>query len=111
MVKLVSLPRVKQALRVDTNDDDMLIDGYIEAASAAVINYLKGAADVLIPRGEDGELQEGVEVPAPIDVATIMLVGQFYREPDGNEDRDFERGYLPKPVTALLYPLRDPALA
>ena len=40
-----------------------------------------------------------------------MLVGHFYKEPDGNTEDAFEQGYLPKPVTALLYPLRDPTLA
>jgi hypothetical protein len=44
-------------------------------------------------------------------MATILLTGHFYNNPDGDPEHDWEQGYLPRPVTALLYPLRDPALA
>jgi hypothetical protein len=111
MVALVTLEQVKEALHVDTDDDDGPLGLYIEAASAAVINYLKGQAEALLDLDSSGEIPSGVEVPAPIAVATIALVGHYYREPDGDEQKAFERGYLPAPVTALLYPLRDPALA
>lgn len=111
MVALVTLERVKQALRIDTTDDDQLLNAYIAAASAAVINYLKGQAQVLLGLDEDGELPSEAEIPPEIELATIMLVGHFYKEPDGNTEDAFEQGYLPKPVTALLYPLRDPTLA
>lgn len=111
MVKLVTIERTKEALAITTADDDHLLNGYIEAASAAIIAYLKRQAAAVIGLNESGELPAGTEAPQIIQVATIMLVGHFYREPDGNEERDFEHGYLPRPVTALLYPLRDPALA
>lgn len=111
MVALVSLDRVKQALRIDADDDDALLDAYIAAASAAVINYLKGQADALLDLDSGGEMPSGAEVPEPLALATIVLVGHFYREPDGDTEKAFEQGYLPRPVTALLYPLRDPALA
>lgn len=111
MVALVSLERVKLALRIDFTDDDDLLDAYIGAASAAVITYLKGQAEELLDLDSGGDLPSGSEVHDAIQVATILLVGHFYKEPDGNTDEAFERGYLPKPVTALLYPLRDPALA
>jgi len=111
MVALVSLERVKEALHVDANDDDNLLQAYIAAASAAVINYLKGQAEALLDLDSGGDLPSGAEVPPEIEIATLVLVGHFYREPDGNPEQAFEQGYLPKPVTALLYPLRDPALA
>lgn len=111
MVALVTLARVKEALRVDASDDDDLLDAYIAAASAAVISYLKGQAEVLLDLDSGGDLPSGAEVPPAIEMATILLVGHFYREPDGDTEKAFEQGYLPRPVTALLYPLRDPALA
>lgn len=111
MVALVTLERVKQALRIDTTDDDQLLNAYIAAASAAVISYLKGQAQALLGLDEGGELPPEAEIPPEIELATIMLVGHFYKEPDGNTEDAFEQGYLPKPVTALLYPLRDPTLA
>jgi hypothetical protein len=110
-IKLVSLARVKSALRIDTNIDDELLDAYIAAASAAVVNYLKGQAEVLLDLDSGGEMPSGTEVPAEIEIAAIILVGHFYKEPDGDAEGAFERGYLPKKVTALLYPLRDPAFA
>jgi uncharacterized phage protein (predicted DNA packaging) len=109
MVALVELEDTKQRLRIDTDDDDGILTGYIEAASAAVINYLKDQADELLVL--EGSPSPEVEVPPVIVTATILLVGYFYRNPDADPDKEFEMGYLPKPVMALLYPLRDPALA
>ncbi|MDT4887202.1 hypothetical protein FQZ97_1236280 [compost metagenome] len=43
--------------------------------------------------------------------AVLLLVGHLYKDRDENPDGAFEAGYLPRPVTALLYALRDPALA
>jgi len=111
MVSLVSLERVKEALNVCSADDDALLDAYIAAASAAIINYLKGRASIVLGFDINGDIPSGAEIPPDIQVATIILVGHFYREPDGNPEQAFEQGYLPKPVTAILYPLRDPALA
>ncbi|MEC9246285.1 MAG: head-tail connector protein [Pseudomonadota bacterium] len=122
MVKLVSLDTVKLALRIGEieetsggwdvlpHEDDTLLDAYIEAASAAVINYLKDQAEVILNLDSGGDVPSGTEIPKEIETATILLVGHFYREPDGDTEEAFDRGYLPKPVTALLYPLRDPAL-
>lgn len=96
MTPLVTLEQTKQALHVDGDDDDGRIAGFIDAATVAVVNYMK-----VIP----------ADVPADVQNAAIMLVGYFMRETDGDSDGAFDRGYLPKPVTALLYPYRDPTLA
>lgn len=111
VVELVSLERVKEALRIDTDVDDIVLTAYIQAASAAVVAYLKGQAEVLLNLDSGGGLPEDVEIPPELETATLILVGHFYKEPDGDADWAFEQGYLPRPVTALLYPLRDPALA
>ena len=109
MAAFVTLDEVKPSLRIDFDDDDALLSMLIEAATGAVINYLKSAADQYLDSG--GEVPSGMEIPAEIRFATIFLVGVMYRSPDQDQDGAFERGYLPMPVTALLYPLRDPALA
>lgn len=111
MTRLVSLDITKKALNVTNDEDDEILTVYIEAASAAVIAYLKGRADEILDLDSGGDLVSGSVVPANVEMATIYLVGHFYREPDSDTDKAFEQGYLPRPVTALLYPLRDPALA
>ncbi len=100
-----TLTETKRSLRIleTETDDDALLEMLITAASKSVANYLKSSADSLLPNE--------AEIPAEVRVATIMLVGYLYRSPDEDPDKYFERGFLPAPVTALLYPLRDPAVA
>lgn len=109
MVQLVSLTEVKHMLKIDGDDDDATLLLLIGAASGAVINYLKSSADQYL--GEDGEVLPGAVVPPEIKTATAVLVGQLMRNPDNDVEGAFERGYLPRTVTSLLYPLRDPACA
>lgn len=111
MIALVDLETVKSRLRVDGTDQDDDLQGYIYAASKSVLNYLKGNADALLDLDTAGEMPTGFEVPDDIQMATIVLIGYFLRNPDGDPDKAFEPGFLPAPVTAILYPLRDPALA
>lgn len=111
---LVSLASAKNHLNMDHDSDDGLISLYIQAASAMVINYLKGGADAFLNSSGDVEMDsqdEPVGVPYEVQAATLLMVGHLYRDRDGDAEKAFEMGYLPKPVMALLYPLRDPALS
>lgn len=112
MWMLVSLARVKTALRVTTDDDDEILEVYIAAASRAVHAYLGDQAGELlsIDSPPDSPPNDLEDVDERIQAAVIMLTGHFYRAPDQNPDGAFEQGYLPKPVTALLYSMRDPTL-
>lgn len=119
MVDLVTLEEVRRMLRIgETNDspiephdDDAILETvYIPAASMAVIRHLKGQAEEVISGLADSP-QTADGCPDDVKIATIMLIGVIYREPDGDEAKQFAQGMLPAPVTALLYPLRDPALA
>lgn len=124
-MKYVTLELAKSHLEMDHDEDDTLITAYITAASGAVKNYLKSALPFEVERDEfgvvvldpDGKPQpiidnQGAYVILPeVVAATLILVGHFYKDRDNNADGAFEQGYLPKPVTALLYPLRDPACA
>ena len=100
----------------------------IEAAEGAVLNYMKGfpiwtperdenldivydsAGEVVYQRDSAGELVPRVEVQ----YAVLMLVAEFYKnrgaEQSGEVDQAWGYGYLPRPVLAILYPLRDPAV-
>lgn len=120
----VTLERAKQHLNMDHDQDDGLITVYVQAASGAVKNYLKSASPYEVERDindnpildSSGDLTYVVDssgeriVSYPVVAATLLMVGFLYKDRDENPDSAFEQGYLPKPVTALLYPLRSPAL-
>lgn len=102
----------------DEVDEDELQE-VVDAASAMVLNYLKSASpyvpeldsagDPVVDSNDDVVYTEVVR--PEVQQATKMLVGYLWRNRDENADGAFERGYLPMPVTAILFPLRDPALA
>lgn len=120
----VTLARAKQHLNMDHDEDDTLIEVYVQAASGAVKNYLKSASPYEVERDSNddpildssGDPMYVVDsagdklVSYPVQAAVLLMVGFLYKDRDENPDSAFDRGYLPKPVTALLYSLRDPAL-
>lgn len=120
-MKLITLAQARAHVRVDHNVEDAQLEEFVEAASAAVINYLKSGADAFLntlglPEEIFGNSPAEVvayAVPPEVQAATKLLVGYFFRNRDGREPdtEGWQQGYLPIAVTALLYPLRDPALA
>lgn len=111
---LVSLDQAKVRLRIDSDDGDADLELMIAGASQAVFRYLKGGTDLFTDSaGVIVEDSAGVASGVPDDVANavLILVGIWRRDPDGVEAEKWQQGYLPPPVTALLYPLRDPTLA
>lgn len=119
----VTLARAKQHLSMDHDADDTLIEVYIQAASGAVKNYLKSASPYEVERDSNDDIIRDSSgdpvyvvdsagdklVSFTVQAAVLLMVGFLYKDRDENPDSAFDRGYLPKPVTALLYPLRDPA--
>ena len=122
---LVTLAQAKAQIEVDHSDSDTLITGYILAASSAVKNYLKAGSvfeperdadfnPVLDSNGDPVYLEDSSGdkvISYVVQAATLILVAYQFKDRDNNAAGEFEAGYLPKPVTALLYPLRDPAIA
>lgn len=123
---LVTLEQAKEHLLVDFDDADNDIKLKISAASGSVLNYLKNRKKLYVPQvDEDGydvldsqgdvvyELDSSGDriIRDEVKHATLILLGYFFRDRDGAEGKDWAPGFLPPPVTALLYPLRDPALA
>lgn len=108
---LVTLEQVKAHLRIVHSSDDDDLTGKTHAASAAVLAYLKDGAVFLDSSGQVEVDSSGdpIGVPYNVQIATLIMVGYFNKDRDEDTDRAYETGYLPKPVTALLYPLRDPA--
>lgn len=109
-MELVNLDQAKAHLRVDHDEDDDDIQQKIEAASAAVVTYLKSGADSFVDTS--GEVI--ADVPQDVQFATLLLVGHFYKNREAQADDPvpvFGYGYLPRGVMALLYPYRIPTLA
>lgn len=108
-MKLITLQQAADQIRADV--DDSSLPDYVEAASAAVLNYLKAGAEVFldtagfVPLDSNGD---PLGVPYEVQAAVRIQLGYLYRQRDTAED--YQMGYLPPAVTALLYPLRDPAL-
>lgn len=119
----VTLARAKQHLNMDHDLDDPLIEAYIGAASEAVKNYLKSASPYEVERDSNddpildssGDPIYAVDssgdkiVRYAVQAATLLMVGFLYKDRDENADEAYSMGFLPKPVTAILYSLRDPA--
>lgn len=124
MTMLVTLEQAKRHLYIDLDDDthDESIIDKVEEASAAVISYLKTNAAAFLdssgllvdsPQGVPITDSPTVHIPFQVRAATLQLLTALFenRGDDGGAASKFEQGYLPPVVTALLYPLRDPALA
>lgn len=105
---LITLAEAKQHLRVDDDSDDADITLKVHAASGAVRNYLKAAAEGYV--GSDGQVIPE-SVPYEVKAATLLMLGYLYKDRDEDSTNAYTQGNLPRPVTALLYPLRIPALA
>jgi len=119
----VTLERGKQHLNMDHDLDDVLITAYIGAASGAVKNYLKSASPYEVERDSNDDpildssgdpiyvvdSSDDKVVKYEVQAAVLLMLGFLYKDRDENPDQAFAQGYLPKPVTALLYSLRDPA--
>lgn len=83
---LYSLAEVKEALRIDHGDDDVLIQSYMEAAEQAVLQYCNIA---MVPLGHEAEFK----------TAAILVVSQLY---DNMSDADT----LPHGARMLINPHR-----
>lgn len=112
---LVTLQQARDHLRSDTEADDNDLRLKVEAASDLVAGYLKagGMASFTDSAGDvlEDSAGDAIGVPRRVQAATLLMVGYLYKDRDTNADGAYEMGYLPKPVMAMLYPMRDPALA
>lgn len=111
-MRLITLEQAKAHLRVTHTAEDTAITEMIEEASDAIVNYLKSSADAFLDTSEN---VIEVAVPHVVRRACKVQVEDFFRNRGGKQEAtvpaDHGYGYLAPAVVALLYPLRDPALA
>ncbi len=94
---MVTLEQAKLHLRVDHYDEDTLILSQIDAATQSVANYLDMDVD-------DMEL---LPMPAPVEAAILLRVGDLYENREGLSNRPV----ITNPtMERLLWPYRKMAL-
>jgi hypothetical protein len=110
----------------DTYDDDY-IQNLIYAASESVKGYIGDRSAYQVDLDEDDEPvaedsnyfgvlesfdsneAKSERVLARVKHATLLAIGEWYRYREG-EGNNPDPNYLPRPIRALLYPLRDPTV-
>jgi hypothetical protein len=114
---LVTLAQARAQLRSTTTADDTDLKMKISAASRAVVHYLDGGGRTFLNSSGQPDTDSAgkpLDVPEDVQLATLMLVAEYYKNreatQDGAVDPQFGYGYLPRPVVALLYPLRLPVI-
>lgn len=90
---MIDLPRVKLHLRVDGDEEDALIGGYIDAAKSHVAMH----CDRELVEGEPVEPDQ-MGLTADVEQAILLLVGHWY---DNREDAAV--GATPTAVERLLW--------
>ena len=126
-LRLITLEQAKDHLRQShIDDDDTQILEFIEVASNAIALYMKRYMDAyLMTNGEAPPILDGsgqvvdYDVPPVMKGACKIYVGELFKNREAEQDGEIGGvlgiphgyGYLPRPVVALLFPLRDPALA
>ena len=89
---MLTLQQAKDHLRVEVDDDDNVIVDMIEAATAAIADYLNTPLEDLpaVP-------------PSPVKAAALLLVADLYENREGQTDRQL---YQNPTFERLLNPYR-----
>jgi len=107
-VRLVDLQAAKLHLRVDGEDEDVLIQIYLDAAEKAVIDFLNrnvyADQEALEAAAEPAEAMPMV-VNAPIRAAALLILGHLYANRE-NSVTGVSVQALPMGAHSLLWPYR-----
>jgi len=111
ILEYVTLEEAKKHLAMDHDEDDSLIQIYINAASNAVQNYMTGSTGIEL----HPEHPDVMPVPPVVKQAVLLLIGDFYKNRESKTDDpvigvEYGFGHLPRTVIALLYAYRTPVL-
>ena len=89
---MLTLQETRLHLRVDHDDEDVLIEALMATATAACADFLNMPAADLV-----------VAVPAPVKSAALLLVGNLYENRESMGDRPYSKNPT---FEALLNPYR-----
>ena len=94
-MSIVSIEDLKLHLRYDDDSNDLMLQGYLDAADSAVLNYI---TDELEPD----------DYPKAIHQAILLLCGYWDQYRNAEQEMPVNGNFLPMPVQSLLYPYRKP---
>lgn len=93
-MSIVSLETLKDHLRYDDDDNDMMLQGYLDAADSVVKNYITDEFES--------------EYPKAIHQAILLLCGFWDKHRNSEGETPVNGNYLPMPVQSLLFHYRKP---
>ncbi|ENV18741.1 MULTISPECIES: head-tail connector protein [Acinetobacter] len=93
-MSIVSLETLKEHLRYDDDDNDMMLQGYLDAADSVVKNYITDEFES--------------EYPKAIHQAILLLCGFWDKHRNAESETPVNGNYLPMPVQSLLFHYRKP---
>lgn len=102
MTMIVTRAQAASHLRIDDASSEAAdLDLKIKAASRIVLDYIEMEESDFGDSDSDGN----PEFPEQIQIATLLLVGEFHRNRDSGSS-NFSEANLPAPVRAILYPIK-----
>ena len=108
MIAFVTVEEAKAHLRIDDDAGDDDLEAKIYSASASVLDFIQGSRDLVV-NDSDQVITDSPALPR-VKMATLILVGILDRVRNGEEENQYQQGYLPFSVTSLIYSLRKPTI-
>lgn len=93
-MSIVSIETLKEHLRYDDDDNDLMLQGYLDAADSVVKNYITDEFES--------------EYPKAIHQAILLLCGFWDKHRNAENETPVNGNYLPMPVQSLLFHYRKP---
>ncbi|MBJ8421906.1 phage gp6-like head-tail connector protein [Acinetobacter bereziniae] len=93
-MSIVSLETLKEHLRYDDDDNDLMLQGYLDAADSVVKNYITDEFES--------------EYPKAIHQAILLLCGFWDKHRNAENETPVNDNFLPMPVQSLLFHYRKP---
>jgi hypothetical protein len=113
MTQLVTKEEAMNFLRYDEEPPELNL--LINAASAAVLNYLGDDASFLEDESDGSDGEDSIVVPDEVKAACLLWMGQMDQNREGAKIDQYDPrsgyGYPPATVVALLSGLRQPRMS